>query len=796
MKILLNKNWKINCNKYGAVTDDVPCMVLGALLKHKKIKDPYYRDNELKVQQLLYDDYTFVKTFVLTKEQCKKPLFLCFDGICTVSEIYVNNTLVAHTFDMHQRYKFQLNNDILKEENELRICFKSSFAYVRKYPNPKKLYRSFAVTDPDSPKLRQSNAMFGWDWGPTLPDMGLFRDVYLLSTEEGYVDNIFPHYHFYEKNVDVDIDINILNLRNAPLKVVLKGHGYVKEKIIETEDQQSHTFHFTIDNPALWYPTGYGEQNLYELTVQLGNQNYCYKLGIRKLVIDDKYDDYGRNYAVYINDVKIFIKGSNYIPEDALLNRLSRDRSKKLLYLAKNFNHNSIRIWGGGTYLDDYFYELCDEMGILVFHDLMFACATYDIKDQLFKDLIINETKDALRRLRSHPSIIVISGNNEIEDEVKGNGIPLAEQYTEMYHDIITKIVKEEIDLPFYTSSPTSGEPFMVSPNDPNYLDTHFWWVWGDKYPINFYRTVKPRFLSEFGMQSFATYDTILSFTSQRDRSIYSKVMTHYEKDRTKSNKKIVFYVKELFKMSNDLKEFTYLSMLMQAEAIKTCVENLRQNKKICNGALYWQLNDCWPGHTWSSIDYNYGLKALHYYSRHFYNPDLVSVFENDNGRITINISNDHASKRKYSLKYCYIETDKTQKLNVIPVEINEYESKDVLAIDKNNHLGLYVSIYDENNQLLNENHFLFEKDKNIVYPTVKIKVEKIDDYSLKISTDNFARGIYINCHNNDVILSDNFFNLNAGSTKIITANQKLNKSDLDILCVNNINYQEQKRNR
>lgn len=785
MKILINSGWQIKNNKYDTAFNDVPCTVLGSLLKNKIIEDPYYRDNEEKAKKILEDDFTFINHFSLSEKQIHSPLFLCFDGICTVADIYINDVLISKTYDMHQRYKFKIDNNLLKTNNELKIEFKSSIQYVRNYPNEKGLFRSFAVTDPDSPKLRQSNAMFGWDWGPTLPDMGLFRDVYLISTSNGYVDNIFPHYKFNNDSVKIDIDINLCLLNNSKLSVVLEGFGY-KNKIEITAKNAKETAHFEINNPKLWYPTGYGEQNLYKLTICFDDELYTYDIGVREIYIDDSYDEFGRNYAVYVNGVKIFIKGGNYIPEDILLDRININRSKKLLNLAKSFNHNAIRIWGGGTYLDDHFYQICDKEGILVFHDLMFACATYDIEDSFFKSLIESETRDALRRLRSHTSIIVISGNNEVEDEVRGNGVKLAEQYLVMYHDFISKIVKEECEIKFFTSSPTSGEPYFSSPNDTNYLDTHSWWVWGNKYPISFYETIKPRFLSEFGMQSFATYDTILGFCDKEDLSIFSDIMTWHEKDRSKTNQKIYDYVCELYKVSEDLKSFTYLSMLMQAEAIKLCVENIRQNKDRCNGLLYWQLNDCWPGHSWSSIDYNYGLKALHYYSKHFFNPDLVSV-DIKNDKVIVFLSNDHQYERKYKLKYSYIDLDKTTNYETKLFLINKYQSKDVLSLEKNNHLGIYVSLFDENDNLLNENHFLFKKDKDISYLKANIKIDVIDNKSFKVSTDNFARSIYLNFHDFEVILSDNFFSLNPNENKVITSNKELDYKKLEIICLNNI---------
>lgn len=611
------------------------------------------------------------------------------------------------------------------------------------------------------------------------PQQNHFRTLRNLSKKKVKGNHLLIHHV-----VKVFLELDLVDANNTDIEIILSGYGVsLRKKYVGKPDD----FYFEIENPKLWYPTGFGEQNLYDLEVVLNDndpQAYKYKIGIRDIRIDDSFDKYGRNFALYVNGQKVFLKGSNYIPEDNLLTRTNKERTRKLLTLAKDFNHNCVRVWGGGIYPDDYFYELCDELGLLVFQDLMFACASYNIADQNFKDIIVSETRDSLKRIRHHASLFIIAGNNEIEDGIRGHGFKPAMQYLEMFHNILKDIVEQETNFYYLSSSPTSGEPYFSSPNDTNFLDTHYWWVWGCDRDIEDYLNIQPRLLSEFGMQSFSTIDTTKSFCNNEDLQINSDVMVHHQKDPAKTNNKIANYVFKEFKKTKNFRDFSYLSMLTQAEGIKLCIDHLRCHKDRCNGAMYWQLNDCWPTQSCSSIDYLFGLKALHYYSKKFFANDLVAFEKNKN--LNIFVSNDSDKNKEYKLTYYEINKD-FEPLNkeTLDVNVGAYSSKLVKEIaNSESNYGVVGELYDSNNNLVSRNIYRNKKDKNYEYPEVNISIEKLAPNKYEIKANNFVRGLYLNPHNNEVIFSDNFFDLLKGETKIVSTNIDINPTDIEIMYV------------
>lgn len=786
MKIQLNKNWSIKSNSINPLKGNVPLTVLSALLNNKIIDDPYFRNNEEKTRQYLLDDYDFENDFSLTDEQLNSNLLLFADGLMTIATIYINDVEIAKSFDMNTGLKIQIDNKLLKRNNRIKIHFQSPYKYIREYVYEKGLFETYAVTDKDSPVIRQANYMFGWDWGPSLADIGIVKDIYILSTDIGYLDS-FRHKCLLTNNkAEVSLDANVALLGQGQIKANLSDGDFSQS--FEMDLNKSNHFVFNIDNPKLWYPSGFGEQHLYDLSITLLNnseiQEYHYKIGLREIKIDDSFDEYGRNFALYVNGKKIFLRGSNYIPEDNILPLCNKDRTRKLLDLAKSFNHNVVRVWGGGYYPEDYFYELCDELGLLVFQDLMFACASYDINDKHFKEIIEEETIYSLRRIRHHASLYLIAGNNEIEDGVRGHGFKPAINYIEMFHNVLKSIVEQETDFYYLTSSPTSGDPYFSMPNDTNYLDTHYWWVWGNDRDISDYLNIRPRLLSEFGIQSLPTMKTICSFTNKEDRFINSEIMCCHQKAPSHNNDKIIEYTSSLYKMADELEEQSYLSMLMQAEAIKLCVENLRGNKYRCNGAMYWQLNDCWPTESFSSIDYHFGIKALHYYSKRFYAPHLVTI----KNLQTANISNDTYEDVEYLLKYSIRNFDGDVILNnESAILVKAYESKDIVlssVTELKDNKYLYVELYKDGKQVSN-NFFQLKRDKDIDYPRSHIVVEQLSANSLMISVDKFTKGIYLVA--DGASFDDNFFNMNAGEERILSSNSPLDLSTLKIICLNNI---------
>lgn len=785
MKVYLDNQWKICSNKIKDIECKSPCTVLSSLLGKGIIDNPYFGKNEIEANKYLQDDYTFSSCFSLTEEQLNNYNYLFIDGLLTIAIIYINEEKVCESFDYHLPQSILLNNKILKKENTIKILFRSPYKYIREYPNPKNLFETYAVTDKDSPKIRQPNSMFGWDWAPDLADIGITKPLYILSNKVGYLNSFKHHYIFSDNKVDVEVIPFATSKKDVSIDITLSGFGY--NKTINAKNEEKVVF--SIDNPQLWYPTGYGEQPLYKLAFLLKSKDdeikHEYKIGIRKIYIDDSFDNIGRNFALYVNDKKIFIKGSNLVPEDSMLTLVNKERTQRLLDLAKSSNQNLIRIWGGGYYPSDDFYDYCDEIGLLVFQDLMFACASYNIDDPHFRNLVCDETRNSLKRIRHHASIFIIAGNNEVEDGVRGHGYLPTKHSITMFHELLKDIVNRETDFYYLSSSPTSGEPYFSSPNDTAYLDTHYWWVWGNDYPLETYKTIQPRLLSEFGLESYPTYETVCKFTTPEERTPNSETLCFHQKMASHSNEKMENYIASLFKLNDDLEKTCYLSMLMQAEGIKMCVENLRQHKERCNGAIYWQLNDCWPGQSWSLIDYYFGAKALYYYMKKMYSAHLVS-FKGEK-EININISNDTDKKCTYKLTYSYFDIDGNL-LNTKSedCDVDKYSSKDILEVAQTKDaIGIYATI-SINGEIVSDNYYLFKKDKDIQYKRANVIIKKINDDEIIVSASTFTRAVYIKVPNG-VVLSDNYFNLLKGGAKIIKCSKEVFTGSIEAICLNNL---------
>lgn len=789
MLIELKNPWTVNSKRVKDLKGVAPCTALSLLVDNKIIGDPYFRDNENIAREYLEDDYTFETTFSLTDEQLKNDNYLCLDRICTVADIFVNNAKIASVLNFHLSYTIHLDKDLLKKENTLKMVFKSSYKYISEYPNPSGAFDSFIsevnLTAKGSATLRQPHSMFGWDWGPSLGDIGITKPVYILSNKVGYLDYYRREFRFDGNKVFVDITPHAVLKDDSNIEIELSGFGYKESK----NTKNSKTVTFEINNPKLWYPAGLGEQPLYNLTIKLCGKEDTYEskhhLGIREIKIDDSFDAIGRNLALYVNGKKVFLKGANFIPEDSMLTKVTKERTQRLLDLTVQFNHNVIRVWGGGYYPDNDFYDYCDQIGLLVMQDLMFACSSYDIQDQAFKKTVIEEIQQNVRRMSQYASVFLISGNNEIEDGVRGRPFIKVQRSEEMFNEVLADVVSKETSLYYMPSSPTSGKPYFASPNDPNYLDTHYWWVWAGDRPFEDYLSVKPRLLSEFGCQSFTTYSTIERFTIEEDREPNSPVMKSHSKLSPPCNDKIIRYTENLFKGVNNLKDLAYLSMLDQAEGMKLCVEHLRQNKDICNGAIYWQLNDCWPGQSWSSIDYYFGLKALLYYAKKFYAPDLVSFNYEKTGVVTV--SNDTDEDKNYQIIIQEFDINgRILGIQEKQIKVNKFEHENVDIKKSENVFGLVAQLYNDDHQLLSENYLIDKKDKEIDYPKATITVSQISENEFEITADTFVRGLYL-VANNDVVFSDNYFNLLPSISKKIITNTNIDINDLEIMCVNNL---------
>lgn len=799
MKINLNGTWKLSSSRYTDLDAAVPGSVLSTLLAHELIEDPFYRDNEEKVRQCLKDHYTFTRTFSLTREQLLRHNYLFVDGIDTLAKIYINDCLIAELFNMHTRKRILLNNQNLKEENHIRVEFSNVYDYIENYPGKEK-FRTFAVTHPNGPVIRKSHHMLGWDWGPDLADMGIYRDIYILSTDLGYL-NAFRHECTFLSDGSVKVDVETEMVCHAQGKLITTLSMDADGTCLQAKQplMENGKVTFLLKEPKLWNPVGFGKPWLYDLTFELvadngETQNYHYRIGIRQVEIDNSPDQYGTDFCVRINGEKVFLKGSNYIPEDNILSRCTKRRTLRLLELTKSFNHNVIRVWGGGYYPDEWFYEYCDENGILVWQDLMFACASYNIHDEHFKALIIEEVVDAVKRFRHHASVFYIAGDNECEDGVNGHEPFLMEQYRIMSQEILVPLMKTLTSTFYAYTSPHSKQMFCMQ-NDHDHFDTHYWGIRDAKMPLEQFKKVYPRMLSEVGWESFPMMDTNRSYALEEELSLDSKVMKAHEK-RPGGNQTVEYYVNFHYGKPETFEEFIYLQNLVQGEAIKMVTEHLRTSKFRCNGILYWQLNDCWPGLSCSSVDYNFGLKALHYYSKKFYAPHLIVANEVE-GELVVSVANDTPEPAAYQVLYRYMDfAGNILDEKTVTAAVDKTADADVLVMpspfgeDAGDKL-VSVKLCDFDGNLLSENIYQHTADREITYPEANITVKALDAYTLEITADTFVKNLFLQCGGTDRIFSDNFFSLLKGESKVITSAQPVDMETLTYLCVNQVRFKD-----
>lgn len=797
MIIDLNGIWHIDSPKVEKLPVTIPGSVLSALLDNHLIDDPYYRENEASARAWLYYDYTFTRNFSLTAENLKKQNYLFTDGINTIAKLYINRVFVANFCDMHTPKHILLDNQILKEDNEIRIEFESPYRYIDQYDD-QGLFATFGLTREKSPCIRQPNFMFGWDWGPDLADMGVFRGISILSTDVGYLESFRHECAFLENGkARIDVETSVEKVGDGEIEAVLWLEDGEKPTHLTQSAvlQKQQRFTFIVDNPKRWNPIGFGEPTLYHLdftiTAVTGEKQKAeYRIGLREVRIDDGSDDYGTNFCVYINGKKLFLKGSCYIPEDNVLSRITPERTQRLLKLVKEFNHNVVRVWGGGYYPSEDFYDYCDENGILIWQDLMFACAAYNAHDVAFRELIVEETKSNVKRFRHHASVFLISGDNECEDGVNGHGDALMEAYRTMSEDILVPLIKQLTQTYFLRTSPRSVKMFC-HPNDLDHYDTHYWRVWCDDKPLSTYETIYPRMLSEVGHQAFPTMQTIKQFSCESDLAVNSSVMQHHQK-QPNSNSRIMNYVKELYGEPTCFEDAVYLSQLVQAEAMKRCAEHLRRHTERCHGMLYWQLNDCWPGISWSSVDYFYGLKALHYASRRFYAPHLVSVTDNKT-HFEIRVSNDTDVDQTYRLYYWNLSMDgKISGESRLEITVGSGASPCVQQVPTSEGV-LYTRMESPQGELLSECYHHRDTPAERCYCKPHIIIRPLTESSLEITTDVYTEDIFIQCGTTEIVFSDNFFCLQPRLPKTVSANMAIPFEKLRVTTVNQLEVIKEK---
>ncbi len=630
IKLSLNGAWEMHpagSDKWFPAT--VPGSVYSDLLSAGKMEDPYWRDNERKATVLMEQDYIYERDFFAERDlsACEQVLLRC-EGLDTLAEVYLNGRLAGYADNMHRIWEFDVKELLLEGRNHFSICFRSPNQAVRT-AYEKSRADGIAEAMKGFPHIRKAHYMYGWDWGPRLPDAGIWRDISLLGISQGRIEEV--QLHQIHQNGQVSLTIH----------TAVKGCGSIRIEIACPDGQVLYASGtdacLTIKSPQLWWPRGLGSQPLYRVTVTLSDgerllDQWSKRIGLREVSLCRKKDRWGESFAHAINGVAFFALGVNYIPEDNLLSRVTPERTRRLLEDAAAANFNLIRVWGGGYYPDDSFFDVCDELGLVVWQDLMFSCAVYDLTEA-FEETVCREIADNVRRIRHHACLCLWCGNNEMEmfmDTGKYfQSYSQKADYTKMYEYIFPKLLNElDPDTPYWPSSPSSGGGFDF-PNDPTRGDVHYWEVWHGGLPFTDYRNHFFRYVSEFGFQSFPCLETIESFTEPEDRNIFSYVMEKHQRNAA-ANGKILQYLAQLYRYPATLEGIVYASQLLQAQAMQYGVEHWRRNRDggRCMGAVIWQLNDCWPVASWSSIDYFGRWKALHYYAKRFQSPVLLSCLE------------------------------------------------------------------------------------------------------------------------------------------------------------------------
>ena len=788
-QLSLNGSWTLDSD--GAGFRDVPASVPGSvyhdLLSSGLIDDPFYRDNETRALKLMDHDYRYSRRFTVDGELLRADaVLLRCEGLDTLATVSVNGVHAGCADNMHRIWEFDVKELLRPGENSIDILFSSPTRYI------KAAYAQSAADGSSDamvgfPLLRKAHCMFGWDWGPRLPDAGIWRDISLVGIETARIRDVHILQHHEDGRVTLEINTHVQAVAGGETRVELSvtaPDGTVRRGSGE------HCA-IEIDDPRLWWPAGLGDQPLYSVRAELLGEKeldvWEGRVGLRTMTVSRRKDEWGESFSHCVNGVDVFAMGADYIPEDNLLPRVSPERTRRLLEDARAANMNCVRVWGGGHYPSDAFYDACDELGLLVWQDFMFACAVYNLTEE-FEENITAEFVDNIRRLRHHPSLALWCGNNEMEQFVAlGEWVSCDRQradYIKMYEYILPKVLKREDPQAFYwPASPSSGGSFD-KPWDPDRGDVHYWEVWHGLKPFTDYRNYLFRYVSEFGFQSFPCMETIESFTAPEDRNVFSYVMEKHQRNAS-ANGRIVSYLSQMYLYPSDLDKLVYASQLLQAQAMQYGVEHWRRNRGRCMGAVIWQLNDCWPVASWSSIDYHGRWKALHYYARRFFAPVLISCHEegtlsqntNVNAEpfplkksVRLNVSNETPRKFRGQARWALRRTDATVvEEGVFDVAVPARSALWLPERDFSDQetYDCYYSyeLRDESGAAVGEGSVLFCAPKHFRFADPGLEAH-IEGDAVVVTARSYARSVELQC-GPDTVLEDNFFDMNAGTRRI-----------------------------
>ncbi len=782
----------------GWLPATVPGDVHLDLLANKKIPDPFFRDNEAKLQWIENESWEYRLSFDVTPDMlARSNVDLVFNGLDAAAQVYLNGAEVLSADNMFRIWRVPVKDHLHVGQNQLRVVF----------PSPITAAERVAAQDPWQPRtktkaknyIRKAAYEYGWDWGPRFVTSGIWRPVQLEAWDQVRIADFAIRQRDVSREVahlDAEVEVQASTSQSVRVSVQYAVNGKsitLSRKVAVHGGDNVIDLPFEIRQPNLWYPAGYGDQPLYQFTAQLSPQHRpieerTVKVGLRSVVLRRQLDKWGRSFEFIVNGIPVFAKGADVIPFDSFPNRVTTADYRRILESARDANMNMIRVWGGGYYETDEFYQTCDELGIMVWQDFMFS--NWEPGTYAYKLNMEAEAEDQVRRLRNHPSIVLWCGNNEIEESLNWGdraALPLDVKF-QMWQDYLTEFsgilnrVVERLDAetPYWPSSPSSD--YEPTSNSFESGDMHDWSVWHGGVSFEEYEKHHWRFVSEYGFQSFPEMRTIESFTVPEDRtSIFTPVMLAHQKNK-QGNSIIQNYISRYYPQPKDFASFLYISQVLQAEGVKIGAEHFRRLRPETMGSIFWQLNDCWPVASWSSIDYYGRWKALQYYARRFYAPILVSP-NVEGSSMNVYIVSDKTEPQTAVLRVRLLDFDgkalleESHDVNITPLASKVYLS---WPLEKLFNAGaadtsrvFIVADLTAGGAELSRNLLYLAPVKDVHLRPAHLTVETTGaegKYQIRITSPVLARSVYLSFGDLDVQVSDNYFDVLPGETAVITA--------------------------
>lgn len=798
--VTIDQGWQFSrADSTNWLKAKVPGCVHTDLLRNNVIEDPFYRMNEHNVQWVDKLDWVYKTNLSVTAELLKKDrVELNFKGLDTHADVYVNGTKVLTADNMFRGWEIDVKKYLKAGDNELKVYFHSPIKVgLDKYDNYPHIVHSSANDLAEigqvpgnkwvSPHIRKAQCHFGWDWGPRLVTSGIWQPVYLKAWNQARIADLNIIQNKIEKaeaQLTARFEIESEKADAAHLQINVDSLTVAEANVELKAGKAIYDVKFKITNPKLWWTVDLGDPHMYKVTGTMktskGFDKVSHNTGLRTIEVVREKDKDGKSFYLKLNGHKVFMKGANYIPSDAFLDRVTPEKYEKIIKTAHDCHHNMLRVWGGGIYENDIFFDLCDKYGILVWQDFMFACNMYPGHPE-FLESVKQEAEYNIRRLRNHPSLALWCGNNEVlaawkawgwekedtEKDPKG-----AQAQWKAYKDIFLKVLPDAVTKLdpqrfYHPSSPQAGDSLV---NVYNEGDNHYWGVWWGKDEFSKYHTELARFMSEYGFQSFPEMRTVKLYAEPQDYDIYSDVMKSHQRSSI-GNGTIDLYMKRDFRKPKDFESFLYVGQVLQADGMKQGMEGHRIAMPYNMGSLYWQINDCWPVASWSSTDYYVRWKAMQYFSKKAFDEVLVAPRVEDNKTLKVYIVSDRLKPIKAQLNLRLVDfTGKVVWKKAIDANIPANTSKAFFEAKKRSFLKgknsknlVLVAEVVENGKVLSENKFYFRrvKDLNLPTPTVKTEVSKVaNGYQLVITTDKLAKNIFLEVPGKEGFFTDNYFDL------------------------------------